>query len=153
MRYDTLRARAGAWFLLMATMCAVTACGSVAATGGTSGSPPVSASGNGAAATAKAAKVSLNITVTRRPGAKPEVWTLRCLPAGGTHPDPAATCRILLHAKGPFAALPIGMMCPMAGIGADTGTIRGTWFGQRVDRVIVPGGCGLIGRKIGPIFN
>lgn len=154
-----LRARAGAWCLLMATMCAVTACGSVAATGGTSGNSHVSASGNGAVATAKPAKVSLNITVTRRPGAKPEVWTLRCLPVGGTHPDPAATCRILLSGKGPFAALPIGMlpigmMCPMIGTGADTATIRGTWFGKPVDHVILPGGCGLIGRrKSGPIFN
>jgi hypothetical protein len=154
-----LRATAAAWYLLIATMCAVAACGSVAATGGTSGSSPASASENGAAATAKPAKVSLKITVTRRPGAKPEVWTLRCLPVGGTHPDPAATCRKLLRAKDPFAALPpgmlpIGMMCPMIGIGADTATIRGIWFGKSVDRVIFPGGCGLIGgQKIGPISN
>jgi hypothetical protein len=45
------------------------------------------------------------------------------------------------------------MMCPMIGIGADTATIGGTWFGHRVDRAFLQGECGLIGRKIGPISN
>jgi Subtilisin inhibitor-like len=141
-------------------MCAVTAaataCGSVAAgSGSAAGAGSMAGSGSaGGTATASAPKVSLDITVTGKPGAKPKHWTLRCDPAGGTHPDPAAACRVLLAAKSPFAPVARHVMCPMIMVGTKTATVKGTWFGTKVDSVLVDGGCTL-GRwaKIGQIFN
>ena len=150
MRQDIARARTGARYLLIAAMCAVTAtaCGSVAAG---SGSAAGSASGT---ATASAPKVSLDITVTSKPGAKPKHLTLRCDPAGGTHPDPAAACRVLLAAKSPFAPVGKHIMCPMILVGTKTATVKGTWFGTKVNSVLVDGGCTLARwTKIGQVFN
>jgi hypothetical protein len=85
--------------------------------------------------------VSLVIKVTGAPGVPPRRWTLRCDPVGGTHPDAAKACRVLLHAKNPFAPLPRGATCPVNGI-ARTATIKGTWFGHPVDAIFIQNGCG-----------
>jgi hypothetical protein len=149
------RLRAGARYLSIAAMCAITAtaCGSIASTG-SSGAGSGSGSGAGAAAPAKAPKVSLDIKVTGHPGAKPVRWTLRCDPAGGTHPDPAAACRVLLRAKNPFAPLPGHIMCPMIRVGSKTATVTGTWFGKKVHSVLADGGCTLQRwAEFGQIFN
>ena len=144
---NMLRGRAGARSILIAAACAatVTACGTQAA-GGSAASAH--------AAGAHAAKVSLTIQVTGKPGAKPERWTLRCDPAGGTHPDPQAACNVLLHAKSPFAAVPDHVMCPMILAGTKTATIKGTWFGKHIDTSFDRSGCGMLRwRKIGQIFS
>jgi hypothetical protein len=141
MKPDTLRVRTGARYLLtplIAAACAsaVTACGSTPA------------------ASPAAAKVSLDITVSTSPGAPSKHWTLRCDPAGGSHPDPAAACAVLLKAKAPFAAPPKGIMCPMIRVGTKTAIVEGTYFGRRVDTTFMPGGCGQAQwQKIGAIFN
>jgi Subtilisin inhibitor-like len=141
MTMNMTRVRAGALSVLTAAVCAatLTACGSTHSAGtGTS---------------ARAAKVSLDIRVIK-PGAKPEHWTLRCDPAGGTHPNPQAACNALLHAKSPFAALPDHVMCPMIPAGTNTATVKGTWFGKHVDTTFNQSGCGMLRwKRIGEIFN
>jgi hypothetical protein len=147
MRLDIPRARTGARYFLIAAMCAVTAtaCGSVAAG---------SSSAGGSGASASPPKVSLDITVTGQPGAKPKHWTLQCDPPGGTHPDPAAACRVLLAAKAPFAPVSKHLVCPMILVGTKTATVKGTFMGKKVDSVLVDGGCTLARwTEIGQIFN
>ncbi len=143
MMMNMLRAGTGARSILIAAVCAaaLSACGSVHANSGT-------------AASAHPAKVSLVIQVAGKPGAKPHRWTLRCDPVGGTHPNPAAACHALLHAKRPFAPLPDHVMCPMIVAGSKTATISGTWFGKHVDSHFNQRGCGnLRWAKIGQVFN
>jgi hypothetical protein len=138
-----LATRAGARSVLIAALCVTAAagCGSIAAPG------------SGAAGQAKP-RVSLDLTVTRYPGAVPVHWTLRCDPAGGTHPDPAAACRVLLAAKNPFAPVPKDVMCPMIVVNPRKATVTGTWFGKGVSLTLTDGGCTL-GRwnQLGKIFN
>jgi hypothetical protein len=141
MKPDTLRVRTGARYLLtplIATACAaaLTACGSTPA------------------ASPAPAKVSLDITVSTVPGAPSKHWTLRCDPPGGSHPDPAAACAVLLKAKAPFAALSKGISCPMIRVGTKTAIVKGTYFGQHVDTTFMPGGCGQSRwQEIGAIFS
>jgi hypothetical protein len=132
-------------------MCALaaTACGSVAGTAKTAG--PASSAAPGAAA----AKVSLLIEVTPRPGAKVQRWTLRCEPTGGTQPDAAAACHQLLTATRPFAPIPPGIMCPMVVTGEQTAVIKGTWFGSPVDETFSQlSGCAAVRwKELGQVFS
>jgi hypothetical protein len=140
------RVRPGARYLLIALIaggCAIaaTACGTTPAPSAASApsSPP---------------KVSLDITVSSAPGALPKHWTLRCDPAGGTHPDPAAACAVLLKTSNPFASVPKNIMCPMIRVGTKTAKVEGTYFGKRVDKTFTPGGCTAAEwAKLGQIFN
>jgi len=145
MKRDLLGVRNGARYLLIAVICAAaaTACGS----------KPEPSSGV-AGAPAPAPKVSLDITVSTTPNAPSKHWTLQCEPTGGTHPDPAAACAVLLKAKNPFAPLPKGIMCPMIRVGTKTAIVKGTYFGKHVDIRLSPSGCELAQwEKIGQIFN
>jgi Subtilisin inhibitor-like len=138
-----LRARTGARYFLIAAICAAaaTACG-------TSPAP------SGSAASSAPPKVSLDIKVSGAPGTADKLWTLRCDPVGGTHPDPAKACAILLKAKAPFAPVPKGIECPMIMAGAKTATVTGTYFGKHVDTTFMQGGCGLARwAQVGQIFN
>jgi len=73
---------------------------------------------------------------------------------GGTHPDAAKGCGVLLHAKNPFAPLPREIMCPVIATGARTATVKGTGFGRPVDAVFIQNGCGLPRwAKIGQVFS
>jgi Subtilisin inhibitor-like len=106
------------------------------------GSPGSSGSSGAASSPAPVSKVALTVTVTPSAGATPEHWTLRCEPAGGTHPDPAAACRQLLAAKNPFGPIPRGIMCPMIAAGQGQATISGTYFGKHVTGTFSQtGGC------------
>lgn len=156
MRRDKRGARAGAWYLLIAAVSAivVTACGSAAAPGSgsaASSSPHATPSpGTGA----QAARVSLSVDVSHGPGTPVVHWTLHCQPAGGTHPDPASACRVLTHAKDPFAPIPKGIMCPMIVAGTKVATVRGTWYGKPVNVTMSQGGCWLSRwAEVGQIFN
>ena len=144
MKFSVRPARSGAGYLLAAVFCVATAvaCGSAAST-----SP--------AAKPAKpAAKVSLTVVVTPSPGATPKRWTLRCDPAGGTHPDAQAACRDLLDAKNPFAPIPRGIMCPMIVAGRQKATISGTFFGQHVASNFSKAGCEAARwAKLGVVFG
>jgi Subtilisin inhibitor-like len=87
-------------------------------------------------------KVDLTITVRGVGGRAPRRWTLQCDPPGGTHPDPAVACRVLLRFWKPFALEKPGhMACPMIAAGAAQAEIRGTWFGYKVDKLVAAGGC------------
>jgi hypothetical protein len=95
---------------------------------------------------ARPAKATLTVTVTDKADGTVKHWTLRCDPVGGTAPDPAAACKTLFGAKHPFKPLP-HVMCPMIMISGKQIIVDGTWFGQKVHRVIIDGGCDL------PFFN
>jgi hypothetical protein len=156
MRHEKRGARAGAWYLLIAAVSAivVTACGSAAAPGGGSAtsSSPHATSSTGAGT--QAARISLSVDVSHGPGTPVVHWTLRCLPAGGTHPDPAGACRVLTHAKDPFAPIPRGIMCPMIVAGTKVAAVRGTWYGRPVNVTMSQGGCWLSRwAEVGQIFN
>ncbi len=130
------RARSATRYLLIAAVCAAAAaCGSTVAP-----------------AASPAPKVSLDIKVTGGSAAA-QHWTLRCDPAGGTHPDPAAACRVLLHARNPFAPVPRGIMCPMIIAGTKEAKVTGIYFGQHIDTTFTQGGCQLARwDRIGQIF-
>jgi Subtilisin inhibitor-like len=155
MRFSSRRTRPGAphvrpaarWLaslgLAAGSAVAVAACGSAAGPGGPA-SPGHAA-----------ARVSLIVEVTPRPGAKATRWTLQCEPAGGTHPDAAAACHQLLTAKRPFAPIARGVMCPMIVTGEQTATIRGSWFGAQVDATFsqLSGCAAMRWRELGQVFN
>jgi len=147
MKRDLLSVRNGARYLAIAMIClsaaAATACGS----------KPEPSSGVGSVAPV-APKVSLDITVSTTPSAPTKHWTLQCEPTGGTHPNAAAACAVLLKAKNPFAPLPKGIMCPMIRVGTKTAIIEGTYYGKHVDTRFTPGGCDLAKwNEIAQIFN
>jgi hypothetical protein len=140
-----LRARTGARYLLIAAICAAaaTACGSTMAP-----------TGAAAPASTTAPKVSLDIRVSGVQGKPAEHWTLQCDPVGGTHPDPAKACAILLKAKAPFAPAPKRAACPMIMVSSKIAKVTGTYFGQHIDTTFTQGGCQLARwAKIGQIFN
>jgi Subtilisin inhibitor-like len=142
------KARRSAWLLLVTALCAVlAACGSAAAGGSTSNAAPA----------AKPAKVSLHITVSGA-NTKPRQWTLRCDPPGGTHPNPAAACRVLLAPKnapsGSIWVKPKMAFCPMILASAKRATVSGIWFGKHIHITMIDGGCWLARwSRIGQIFN
>ncbi len=83
MRPDIRAAQAGAWYLLIAAVCAivVAACGSAAAPSGSSAS--------GSPSPGTPPKISLDIKVSRGPGTTVKHWTLRCQrPAARTRTRP-----------------------------------------------------------------
>jgi hypothetical protein len=123
----------------VAAMALLAACGSVAAPGGGSGA----GGAGGGTAPAAAPKGSLTMTVQNGPGKPINHWTLTCDPAGGTHPDAAAACRQLQAMKDPFATVKSTTVCPMILASARRATFTGTWFGQKVSRTIIDGGCDL----------
>jgi hypothetical protein len=141
------RATAARCIIAATGLAAVAACGSVAAPGSGGGS------GSGGSSPA-AAKASLNIVVQGAPGTRPKHWTLQCDPAGGSHPNPAAACHALESVKSVFAAAPPHHMCPMIVASARRATFTGTWFGTKVNRTIIDGGCDLARwSKLGQVMH
>jgi Subtilisin inhibitor-like len=127
---------------------ALTACGSVAAPSGSGGS------GAAASSPAAAPRASLTITVLNGPDKKISHWTLQCDPAGGTHPDAARACAALLALKNPFAPIHTGQECPMILASSRRVTFVGTWYGTKVDRTIIDGGCDLANwSRLGQVVN
>lgn len=140
-----LRLIAGAAVGAAAVAVAVAGCGTTSAPG-----HPAAP----AAAAASAAKVAVTITVRGPGGATPRRWTLQCDPPGGTHPDPAAACRVLLSEMKLVAARPGRLVCPMILANAEQATISGTWYGRQIHRVVVDGGCDIrLWTALGRIFS
>lgn len=129
--------RAGARCLLAAAACAAVSAGCGSSTGHTGTSATTGTTGT------TAAKVSLDIRVSGVPGSPARHWTLRCDPAGGTHPAPVATCAALLNAKNAFEPPSKRIMCPMILAGTKVATVKGTYFGRHIDTTITEGGCWL----------
>lgn len=120
---------------LAAVCIAVTGC-AASGSGASAGS-----GGSGGDAGSAAAKVSLDFRVTHGSGPAVQHWTLRCEPPGGTHPAPSATCAALLRLKNPFSPPDRHMNCPMIRLSDRRIVVSGTWFGKKVHRVILDGGC------------
>lgn len=60
-------------------------------------------------------------------------WTLRCSPAGGTHPTPAQACGVLgANGAKAFVPTPAGKQCPQIYSGPQKALVRGTWRGKAV---------------------
>jgi hypothetical protein len=136
-----------------AAILALAGCGTATTPGGgssASGGPSASSTPSAA----PAAKVSLTFTMTGMPGQPVQRWTLRCDPPGGTHQDPAAACAALLRMKDPFAARPRRMICPMILASGRQIVVTGNWFGTKVHRHILDGGCDLaLFGSVSKIFN
>lgn len=133
MKPRSLSVPAASWALAAGLGLLAAACGSTAA-------PPAN---GGHVATNPAAKAKLQV-VESGPGGQARHWSLRCDPAGGTMPDPAAACRLLatdatiLH---PMGATHI--MCRPIMANARSFTITGTWYGTNLHEVVTDGGCDL----------
>lgn len=85
-------------------------------------------------AAAAAQRASLKITYWAHGSASaPVVWTLRCGPAGGTHPARRAACAAL--AAHPSDLRPATRACPILSTRTSArATISGAWRGTRVKR-------------------
>jgi hypothetical protein len=101
------------------------------------------------------AKVVLSFEVNHGPGTPvTRSWTLNCEPAAGTKAGAAAACTALLKLKDPFAPLPQGVACPMILLSDEKIVVTGRWFGTRVHRVVVDGGCDMaLFRTLDRIFG
>jgi hypothetical protein len=128
---------------LLTAVAAVVAVATAVAACGTATTPAAGSAGSHA----PAAKATLTIKATDKAIDKVTRWTLRCDPPGGTMPDPAAACKTLLGPKDTLIPIKRDIMCPMIMISGKQIIVDGTWFGQKVHRVIIDGGCDL------PIFN
>jgi hypothetical protein len=142
-RYRMSLARGAA---LAACALLAAACGSIAAP--TTGAPGASGAGSssaasGSASTASAARISLDVTFAASASGPATHYTLRCEPAGGTTPDPAAACSRLLAGASLFASRPRHVMCPMIMASAGHARVTGTYLGKSVRETIVDGGCDL----------
>ena len=106
---------------------------------------PNASPGSGGKTTARLApppKVAVTVSIlNKKGGGGPSHWTLRCQPAGGTAPDPAAACKALLGVRKALNKLKKPIMCPMIMISAEQIVLKGKLFGEPINRVITDGGC------------
>lgn len=61
-----------------------------------------------------------------------ERWTIRCDPAGGSHPARTAACRRLNALENPFRPVPKDAICTEIYGGPDVAIITGTFKGRRI---------------------
>ena len=59
-------------------------------------------------------------------------WTLRCAPAGGTHPHAASACRKLGTMSNPLAPIPKDAVCTEVYGGPQVALVTGTFRGRTV---------------------
>ncbi|MGH3304039.1 MAG: SSI family serine proteinase inhibitor [Streptosporangiaceae bacterium] len=81
------------------------------------------------------------MTIYSANNAAPAHYTLRCEPAGGTVPDPAAACAQLLADPDLLAPRPAPAMCPMILATSAHAVVDGTYLGRQVSETIGDGGC------------
>jgi hypothetical protein len=144
-----VRAHARNLVIIGAAACAIAVAGC-----GTQLAPGSGSAGSGGAGGSKPAPAKATLTFTIIGSGPVKHWTLRCDPPGGTHPDPAATCRTLMRVKNPFAPPAKHIMCPMIMVSDKQIKVTGTWFGSKVNRVLVDGGCDLtIFNKLNPVIH
>jgi hypothetical protein len=123
-------------FAAAACLLLVTACGSAAA--------PRAAQA-GARTLSAAARVSLVVTIYPPDDGPPTHATLRCEPAGGTAPHPAAACARLLADPSLLEPPTPGrvIICPMILASSARVVVDGTYLGRQVNETIRDGGCDL----------
>jgi hypothetical protein len=120
-----------AWAAAAAATMTLAACGTVSAPAGAPARPGP-------------ARVDLSFRFSGRPGHPAVHGSLRCEPTGGTVPDAATACRVLLGMKhSPVAPVAKRTICPMIMAGDGQIVLTGRWFGKPVHRVVADGGCDL----------
>ena len=96
----------------------------------------VAAVGCGAAQSSSSAPADTQLTMSLwaqgNGKGEPTRWTLRCNPAGGTLPRPAAACRRLAAMKAPFAPLRKDVVCTDVYGGPHQALIAGRYQGRRI---------------------
>jgi len=102
--------------VLIAVVVAAVGCG---ASQGTAGSTPDT-------------ELTISFWPDGRGTGPPERWTLRCDPAGGTMPRPAAVCRQLGAMTKPFVRRSKNLVCTDQYGGPQQAVIAGTHRGSRV---------------------
>jgi hypothetical protein len=71
-----------------------------------------------------------------------KLYTLRCAPARGTVPNPAAACRTLARVTDPFAPVPPNTICSEIALGPQQALVRGRLRGKVVNaRFVVRNSC------------
>jgi len=133
------RARPRHLLLTTAVAGVIAAAGSLVGCG--TAAAPGAGSGGSGGSHAPAAKATLSISLVSHSPNKTTHWTLRCDPVGGTAPDPAGLCRTLFGAKDTIISMRRHIMCPMILVSGRQIIVDGTWFGKKVHRVIIDGGC------------
>jgi hypothetical protein len=100
--------------------------------------------GAGAPAAGSTGATELKITYwpQGRTAATAKKWTLRCNPAGGTHPRAASACRKLGAMTNPFAPIPKDAVCTEQYGGPQVALISGTFRGRAVwTQLALRNGC------------
>jgi Tol biopolymer transport system component len=70
----------------------------------------------------------------RGPKSPRRAYRLRCRPAGGTLPHPAAACARLARIQNPFAPTPAGLACAYVYDGPQSAAVSGVYDGRRFRR-------------------
>jgi hypothetical protein len=128
---------------------AISIAGLIAVTGavagcGTQVGPHAGNGGKSTKVLSAPAKVEVSVSIfNKKGGGGPSHWTLRCQPAGGTAPDPAAACKALFSVRKALNQLKKPIMCPMILASAEQIVLKGKLFGKPVNRVIADGGCDI----------
>ncbi len=104
----------------------------------------VAGCGSGAGPGVAHAKVELRLQMRDDAGTRGKTQALTCDPAG-SQPSAAAACSVLLKLKqkNPFAPITGGQNCPLLLLSNRKILVTGTWFGVRVHRLVVDGGCDM----------
>jgi hypothetical protein len=121
----------------------LSACGVLAAACGSAAAPGSPAQGGSTHSASTTAKAKVDLTIVSTAPRAIHHWTLRCDPPGGTDPDPATACSLLVAKPGIFEQTHVHVMCPMIMANADSYVISGTWFGKPVHETIIDGGCDI----------
>jgi hypothetical protein len=103
----------------------------------------VAGCGSGAGPHVAHAKVGLKLQMrgdTRSPG---KTEALTCAPAGSQPAAAACSGLLKLKDKNPFAPIAGGTNCPMVLRSNRKILVTGTWFGVKVHRLVVDGGCDM----------
>ena len=75
-------------------------------------------------------------------------WTLRCAPAGGTHPRAASACTKLGTMSNPFAPIPRDAVCTDQYGGPQVAVITGTFRGRALwTQLAARNGCEIARSK------
>jgi hypothetical protein len=92
----------------------------------------VACGAGGAAAAGSTGATELKITYWSqgRTAGPAKKWTLRCAPAGGTHPQAASACRKLGTMSNPFAPIPKDAVCTEVYGGPQVALVIGTFRGR-----------------------
>jgi hypothetical protein len=117
----------------------------------------VVATSTAGAASRQAGKARLTIAVWAQgagEGKPVRTWTLRCRPAGGTHPSPARACRALFANLSAIRPVSAGQACRRRIAGPQEATLRGSLQGRRVRAAFNRRGTCQIARwqRLGALF-